>query len=169
MKSNKLLKLTLGSCLMWVTALTAQAQSCYPAEFVKQFQEKRKARQEQVAKPANKAPQTYAATVPTLYGSIYYADAEYAKGIYSFQPNSNITFTNVAKHEHLNVAAGTYANGKYYSINYVEPTDWGATPDVINLSIFDAETWKEEKNIVNSSFSCIATELAYDPTTGSIY
>ena len=169
MNTQKMLKLTLSTCLMWIMTMVVQAQSAYPMDVVKRLQDKRRSRQEQIAKPRPGNVQITATGVPTLYGSIYEAeDIKYAGGIYSFEPNGGCEFKNVAKHDRLWCLAGTYANGKYYSI-HVPETPFGKLPSEFNFSIFDAETWQEEKHISNSDWSGVATDLSYDPSSGKIY
>lgn len=155
---------------MWVLALTLQAQGCYPGDSWKKFQEKRKARKELAVQPAtvNRASFQNAENAPTLYGSIYYYDtycATYYSGIYSFNPY-NVSFTEVARHDHLYACSGVYVDGKYYSINYKES---GFQVSEVNFSTFDAEIWKELSNVTSSDFSRIATDLTYDPVTKKVY
>lgn len=71
----------------------------------------------------------------------------------------------------INVSGCYFGDGKYLSIQYTETIDGTAPQTNIDWVVYDAETWDVEgkASYTPNSFSVIATDLAYDPTTGHIY
>ncbi len=111
-----------------------------------------------------------AATAPTLYGSVIYADSWTSDnapyGIYSFPANSNTTFTAVHLGNNFEAnGGGTYINGKYCFINYFDFN--GQT--YINYYVYDTETWDLVNAIQSLPTSAIASDMSYDPVTKQIY
>ncbi len=113
---------------------------------------------------------TTTASGATIYGSVIYADnwtydnAPY--GIYSFQANANTSFTAVHLGNNFEAnGGGTYADGKYYFINYFSFN--GQT--YVNYYVYNTETWELINAIQSLPMSTATSDMSYDPATKQIY
>ncbi len=103
---------------------------------------------------------------PTLYGTIAYTDDKSAPmGIYSFEPQEEITLTEVAtRTDYIANGGGVYVDGKYYFTCFIT----GGTSVMCFYNIYDMETGTVE-SIINEGRVYVASDMAYDPTTGNVY
>ena len=115
-------------------------------------------------KPAM-APMKVAGSGDVVYGCLVYSDDYYARnmGIYTFALDGTNKQTLVESNILAN-GGGTYANGKYYYMEY------GAYDGeaYYYTFIFDAETWDILK-IGDGDASVAAHDMDYDPVTNKIY
>lgn len=124
----------------------------------------------QVLLPVNLQAQTTLAKEAgiTIYGSYLYSESsEMHWGIYSFPTRESISFTPVWINGDLMATGGAvYANGKYYIVSYL---DMGFMSYGLLLA---CDIDKQEINpieIENWDYSCLSTDLTYDPSSGKIY
>lgn len=154
---------TLGSALS-VVAQTVPSQS----ELHRQLEAKRAQRPQ---RPPQQAPRPKASTAGgvQLYGCITYSEGTYwtgNPGIYTFNTADPNSFSLVK--DGVNIyGGGTYGKGSLYAISYSESGTTITMP--INLKQYNASTWEQQSFAYGMQFSCIATDLAYDPTSGQIY
>lgn len=183
MKVLYTLKKSLGRGMMlwlglgaWSSGLQAEAQSLRQADIHK-MQELRRAekaanaKQPQAVEKKQSPRKAQAAQGVQLYGCIYDSYGDYysgSPGIYTFNTSDASSFTLVKSG--VNVYGGaTYGNGSYYAVSYTENASAGTVTFPINLKQYDASTWEQQKYSYGMAFSCIPTDLAYDPTSGVVY
>lgn len=126
-----------------------------------------------IALALSQAPQLKAQTQPTIYGSVVFGhgwedmggNAPY--GIYSVQANDAGTLKSVKLDSKLTAfGGGVYVDGRYYLVDY-SPYNYDGT---VSFRTYDVEAgWKliDEKRI--STYTSVASDLAYDPTADLIY
>lgn len=124
-----------------------------------------------VRSTASKTPMLPApeADAPQLFGALISTSeaAAVAKtfGIYSFPASSEITFTAVnTESNYLANGGGTYANGKYYFVQFYE--SFGSVFSYFRIA--DTDTW-EMLQSARVGLGSIATDMTYDPVGETIY
>lgn len=115
----------------------------------------------------------YGQTQPTIYGSVVFGhlwedmgdNAPY--GVYSLPANNASALSQVKLDNKIKAyGGGVYVDGHYYLVDYT-PYE---TDRTVAFRIFDVEKdWKlvSEKKI--TTYSSVASDLAYDPTTDKIF
>lgn len=132
------------------------------------------------------APERLGASVPvmrvlgdgtTLYGSVIYSDAWAGRGvqygIYSFTASSAPSPKVVVPIESYDAnGGGTYADGKYYYNSYVYTDEMGYTfSTFLTYDFATGNLDRITRGFLTQGFdqSQITHDMAYDPTTGTIY
>lgn len=115
----------------------------------------------------------FAQTLPTIYGSVIFghgwedmgSDAPF--GIYSLPANDATQMKSVKLDDNLSAfGGGVYVDGRYYMVDY-SPYDYDGT---VSFRVYDVDAgWRliEERHL--ATYSSVASDLAYDPTTDRVY
>ena len=115
----------------------------------------------------------FAQTQPTIYGSVIFghgwedmgSDAPF--GIYSLPANDATQMKSVKLDDNLSAfGGGVYVDGRYYMVDY-SPYDYDGT---VSFRVYDVDAgWRliEERHL--ATYSSVASDLAYDPTTDRVY
>ena len=113
-----------------------------------------------------------AATNPTLYGSVVFGhgweDMEAAPfGIYSVPTDGTSAVTPVKLDVNLTAfGGGVYVDGRYYLVDY-SPYNYSG---VVDFRVYDVDNgWKLLEQHHLTSYSSVASDLAYDPVGDRIY
>lgn len=115
----------------------------------------------------------FAQTQPTIYGSVIFGHgwedmgSEAPIGIYSLPANDATQMKSVKLDDNLSAfGGGVYVDGRYYMVDY-SPYDYDGT---VSFRVYDVDAgWRlvEERHL--ATYSSVASDLAYDPTTDRVY
>ena len=115
----------------------------------------------------------FAQTQPTIYGSVIFGHGwedmgiEAPFGIYSLPANDATQMKSVKLDDNLSAfGGGVYVDGRYYMVDY-SPYDYDGT---VSFRVYDVDAgWRliEERHL--ATYSSVASDLAYDPTTDCVY
>lgn len=115
----------------------------------------------------------FAQTQPTIYGSVIFGHgwedmgSEAPFGIYSLPANDATQMKSVKLDDNLSAfGGGVYVDGRYYMVDY-SPYDYDGT---VSFRVYDVDAgWRliEERHL--ATYSSVASDLAYDPTTDRVY
>lgn len=115
----------------------------------------------------------FAQTQPTIYGSVIFGHgwedmgSEAPFGIYSLPANDATQMKSVKLDDNLSAfGGGVYVDGRYYMVDY-SPYDYDGT---VSFRVYDVDAgWRliEERHL--ATYSSVASDLAYDPTTDCVY
>lgn len=115
----------------------------------------------------------FAQTQPTIYGSVIFGHgwedmgSEAPFGIYSLPANDATQMKSVKLDDNLSAfGGGVYVDGRYYMVDY-STYDYDGT---VSFRVYDVDAgWRliEERHL--ATYSSVASDLAYDPTTDRVY
>ncbi len=170
MKRKQSIALSLLLCLAGcVQAVRAQLPASQDA-LRETLRQKRAARAASHAKPAAApARKAVSGTGVQLYGCISSSEGAYftGTGVYTFNTTSpeNVTLVKAG----VNVyGGGTYGNGTLYCNTYSENTSGTVYMPVVFYEYSTAD-WSVTRQGRSTSFTSIASDMAYDPTTQRVY
>ncbi len=171
MKRKQGIALTLLACLFGCfSAVRAQLPDSQ-AELQKMWQQKRAERKASPAKRAAAKPVHRAAsgTGVQLYGCISYSEGSYFSdtGVYTFNTASPDKVSLVKAGVNV-YGGGTYGGGTLYCNTYSESNS-GAVYMPVKFYEYSTDDWSVTKQGSSTSFTSIASDMAYDPTTQRVY